>query len=94
MEPSEYKNYILVLLFIKYISEKALSDKKKGIKYPVIKVPADCYFENFLKLRNKKDIGAQTNIKIEKIAKANDLTNVINNVSLMMIINLLKVQVK
>lgn len=76
MEPSEYKNYILILLFIKYIS-----DKYKGKKYGVIKVPNGASFDDFIALKGKKNIGEQINKKIEAIAKENDLINVITTVS-------------
>lgn len=36
MDPSLYKNYILTLLFVKYIS-----DKYAGMKYAPIKIPRD-----------------------------------------------------
>ena len=34
MEPSEYKNYILVLLFIKYVSDKYTNDTNALISVP------------------------------------------------------------
>ena len=52
MDASEYKNYILVLLFIKYVS-----DKFAGQPYAEIKVPRGASFKDMVALKGNKDIG-------------------------------------
>lgn len=74
MDASQYKDYVLTLLFIKYVSDKA-----KGEKFPTIIVPKGSSFEDMVKLKNKTDIGDQINKKIiGGIAKANELTGTID----------------
>ena len=69
MDASQYKNYVLVILFIKYIS-----DKYSGKKYSPINVPDGATFSDLVRLKGKKDIGDQINKKIVgPLAKANNL---------------------
>lgn len=71
MDPSQYKDYVLVLLFIKYIS-----DKYAGVKYPPITIPPGSSFADLVALKGKDDIGDQINKKIiDPLAKANNLTD-------------------
>lgn len=74
MDASQYKDYVLVVLFLKYISDKAKSDPDT-----IIEVPEGCSFENVLALKNKDNIGEELNKILEKIADANDLQGVITN---------------
>lgn len=76
MDASQYKDYVLVLLFLKYVSDKAAADP-----YAIIEVPAGCSFKDIAALKGTKDIGEKIDIAIAKIAKANDLQNVIDVVS-------------
>ena len=74
MDASQYKDYVLTLLFVKYVSDKA-----KGEKFPTIIVPKGASFDDMVKLKNKTDIGDQINKKIiGGIAKANELTGTID----------------
>lgn len=74
MDASQYKDYVLTLLFIKYVSDKA-----KGEKFPEIIVPKGASFDDMVKLKGKDDIGDKINKKIiGAIAKANDLTGTID----------------
>lgn len=75
MDPSQYKDYVLVLLFIKYISEKARTDKTF-----LIDVPEGGGFKDMVALKNKTNIGEGINTIIKKLAEANanDLTGVID----------------
>jgi len=59
MDASQYKDYVLVLLFIKYIS-----DKYAGIPYAPIKIPKGSGFKDMVALKGKPDIGDQINKKI------------------------------
>src|SRR5208283_987024 len=71
MDASQYKVYVLVLLFIKYIS-----DKYADVRYAPITVPAGASFKDMLALKGKPDIGDQINKKIlEPLAKANKLSD-------------------
>lgn len=56
MDASLYKDYVLVLLFIKYIS-----DKYADAKYPPINVPKGSTFKDMVALKGKSDIGDAIN---------------------------------
>jgi type I restriction enzyme M protein len=59
MDASQYKDYVLVLLFIKYIS-----DKYAGRPFAAIKIPEGSSFKDMVALKGKPDIGDQINKKI------------------------------
>ena len=74
MDASQYKDYVLVLLFIKYIS-----DKYAGMLYAPITVPKGSSFADMVALKGKPTIGDDINKKIiAPIAKANGLTGSID----------------
>ncbi|GAA9417126.1 type I restriction-modification system subunit M [Helicobacter pylori] len=75
MDASEYKNYVLNLLFLKYISDKARSNRDSEIE-----VPQGCFYEDILALEGDKEIGDKLNKIIAKIADRNDLKGVIDSV--------------
>nr|WP_249812466.1 type I restriction-modification system subunit M [Bradyrhizobium sp. 146] len=67
MDASQYKDYVLSLLFIKYIS-----DKYADIPYAPITVPKGASFADMVALKGKPDIGDQINKKIvAPLAEAN-----------------------
>ena len=69
MDASQYKDYVLVLLFIKYVS-----DKYAGKRYQPITVPPGATFVDMVKLKGKTDIGDQINKRIvTPLFDANDL---------------------
>ena len=71
MDASQYKDYVLVLLFIKYIS-----DKFSGKPYAPITIPAGASFADMVALKGKADIGDQINKKIlAPLAEANNLSD-------------------
>ena len=71
MDASQYKDYGLVMLFIKYIS-----DKWAGQPYAPIVIPEGAGFKNMVALKGKPDIGDQINKKIiAPIAEANRLSD-------------------
>lgn len=74
MDASQYKDYVLTLLFVKYVSDKAKADK-----YSLIDVPKGGSFEDLVKLRGKANIGEEINVAIRKLAEANDLQGVLTN---------------
>ncbi len=59
MDASQYKDYVLVLLFIKYIS-----DKFAGQPFAPITIPEGATFGDMVGLKGKTDIGDQINKKI------------------------------
>ncbi|TPI58652.1 methyltransferase [Mesorhizobium sp. B3-1-7] len=76
MDASQYKDYILTLLFLKYVSDRSDSDPEAQIE-----VPEGCHFEDMLALKGSKDIGEEIDKIVEKIAETNGLGGVINNAS-------------
>src|SRR5467141_1484521 len=71
MDASQYKDYVLVLLFIKYVS-----DKYAGQPYAPITIPSGASFKDMVALRCKPDIGDQINKKIiAPLASANKLSD-------------------
>ncbi len=74
MDASQYKDYVLTLLFVKYVSDKAASDRNS-----LIAVPKGASFADMVKLKGDKEIGDKINTQIiGKIAEANDLKGVID----------------
>lgn len=59
MDASQYKDYVLVLLFIKYVS-----DKYAGQKFAPITIPAGASFKDMVALKGKPTIGDDINKKI------------------------------
>lgn len=74
MDASQYKDYVLVVLFVKYISDKAKKDPDM-----LISVPEGCSFDDMVALKGKTNIGEEMNKILEKLAEANNLTGVITN---------------
>jgi type I restriction enzyme M protein len=72
MDASQYKDYILVLLFMRYVT-----DKYYGKKDALIEVPEGGSFHDLKELKGNKEIGDKTNKVIRKMADANDLVGVI-----------------
>ena len=71
MDASQYKDYVLVLLFIKYVS-----DKYAGQPYAPITIPEGASFADLVALKGKPDIGDQINKKITgPLAAANRLSD-------------------
>ncbi len=73
MDASQYKDYILTLLFMKYVSDKAASAKGS-----LIDVPKGASFADVVALKGDKEIGDKINKIIAKLAEANDLKGVID----------------
>ena len=73
MDASQYKDYVLTLLFMKYVS-----DKYDGKPNAVIVVPHGGSFDDMVKLKGDKEIGDKINKIIGKLAEANDLKGVID----------------
>ncbi|WP_078626954.1 type I restriction-modification system subunit M [Streptomyces exfoliatus] len=73
MDASQYKDYILTLLFVKYVTDKAKSDPNS-----LIDVPANGSFDDMVALKGDKEIGDKINKIIGKLAEANGLEKVID----------------
>lgn len=82
MDASQYKDYILTLLFVKYVT-----DKFKGNKYAPITVPDGGSFDDLTALKGNKNIGEEMDKVIAKLVNAEgnsdeggiNLNGVINN---------------
>lgn len=87
VDPSEYKNYILVMLFIKYLSD-LVKDKRdeyekkyKGNQERIDRamsrerfiLPKECDFDYLYSKRDAANVGEILNIALEKIEDANKL---------------------
>lgn len=59
MDASQYKDYVLFMLYIKYIS-----DKYAGQEYAPIEIPAGATFADMVALKGKPDIGDRINKQI------------------------------
>jgi len=68
MDASQYKDYVLVLLFMKYVSDKGGA---------LVDIPEGGSFSDMVKLKGQADIGDRINKIIGELAKANDLTGII-----------------
>jgi type I restriction enzyme M protein len=73
MDASQYKDYVLSLLFVKYVS-----DKYAGKPHALIEIPEGGGFGDMVALKGKKEIGDGINKVIAKLAEANDLKGVID----------------
>ncbi|MCY3712526.1 MAG: class I SAM-dependent DNA methyltransferase [Gemmatimonadetes bacterium] len=73
MDASQYKDYVLTLLFMKYVTDKAAKDPKM-----LIVVPEGGSFSDIVKLIGDKEIGDKINTVIATLAEENDLVGVID----------------
>jgi type I restriction enzyme M protein len=73
MDASQYKDYVLVLLFLKYVS-----DRYAGKSDALIDVPEGGSFKDMIALKGKPEIGDGINKIIARLAEVNDLKGVID----------------
>lgn len=73
MDASQYKDYVLTLLFMKYVSDK-YAEKPNAL----IEVPNGGSFADMVALKGDKEIGDKINKIIGRLAEANDLKGVID----------------
>ena len=85
VDPAEYKNYILVMLFVKYVSdvwrdhyeqllEKHGGDEERArrmMRYEKFVLPEGCDFQSLYEQRNADNLGEVINIALENIEDAN-----------------------
>ncbi|MDO8438510.1 MAG: type I restriction-modification system subunit M [Nitrosomonadaceae bacterium] len=71
MDASQYKDYVLMMLFIKYVS-----DKYADVPFAPITIPEGASFKDMVALKGRPDIGDQINKKIiGPLANANKLSD-------------------
>ena len=75
MDASQYKDYVLVLLFVRYVSDKYADQKDAEVV-----IPPGGSFADLSKLKGKTNIGEGINKVLDKLAEANDLKGVIDTV--------------
>ncbi len=68
MDASQYKDYVLTFLFLKYVSDKYLNDPRA-----MIVVPEGCSFPDMVTLKGDKEIGEKLNMVLDGIAEKNEL---------------------
>src|SRR6516165_7460288 len=85
VDPAEYKNYILVMLFVKYISDvwqdhyeavkREYGDDEERIlrrmKRERFVLPSDCTFKALYEQRNAANLREIINVALEAIEEAN-----------------------
>ena len=71
MDASQYKDYVLTMLFVKYVS-----DKYAGKENALIEIPKGASFEDMIALKGKTDIGERINKEVLRpLFSANGLDN-------------------
>jgi type I restriction-modification system DNA methylase subunit len=73
MDASQYKDYVLTLLFVKYVS-----DKYAGRTDSLVVIPEGGGFADMVAAKGKADMGDRVNKIIAKLAEANGLKGVID----------------
>ena len=77
MDASQYKDYVLTILFVKYVT-----DKYKDVPYnrDGFVVPKEGSFDDLVEAKGKTNIGERINIILANLAEENELKGVINQV--------------
>ena len=73
MDASQYKDYVLVILFVKYVSDKYVKDL-----YAPFIIPHGASFGDMVNAKGKSDIGEKINIIVSNLAKENNLKGIID----------------
>ena len=68
VEPSRYKDYVLVLLFFKYVS-----DRYKGQPFAEFTISKGASFEDLIDAKGKSDVGERVDKIIQKFLEDNRL---------------------
>ena len=76
VEPARYKDYVLVLLFHKYVS-----DRYKGQPYAMFKVTPETSFDALVQAKGKADVGERVNKIIQRFMEDNHLQGALPEVS-------------
>lgn len=97
VDPSQYKDYVLTMLFLKYVSDmwrdkrSFYTEKYKGDKVRIeralqnerFRVPENCTFDHLYELRNENNLGELIDIALTGLEDSNreKLANVFRNIS-------------
>lgn len=73
MDASLYKDYVLTLLFVRYVTDRFIGDR-----YAEIEIPKGGSFKDMVEAKGKSDIGDRMNKIIRKLAEANGLSGIID----------------
>ena len=73
MDASQYKDYVLVILFVKYVSDKYVKDP-----YAPFIIPHGASFGDMVNAKGKSDIGEKINIIVSNLAEKNNLKGIID----------------
>ena len=76
VEPAKYKDYVLILLFFKYVSDKFNNDP-----FSEFIVPDDASFNVLINSKGKKDVGEIVDKTLQKFLEANELRGALPDVS-------------
>ncbi len=76
VEPSRYKDYVLVLLFFKYVS-----DRYKGKRFAEFTVNEGASFDDLIAAKGKSDVGERVDKIIQKFLEENRLQGSLPDVS-------------
>lgn len=76
MEPIRYKDYVLVLLFFKYVS-----DRYKGRPFAEFTIDEGSSFEDLIAAKGKSDVGERVDKIIQKFLEDNRLQGSLPDVS-------------
>ena len=76
VEPARYKDYVLVLLFFKYVS-----DRYKGKRFAEFNITPGASFDDLTKLRGNPNVGEETDKIIQKFLESNHLQGYLPDVS-------------
>lgn len=76
VEPARYKDYVLVLLFFKYVS-----DRYKGQPFAEFKISNGASFDDLVKAKGKSDVGERVDKIIQKFLEDNKLQGSLPDVS-------------
>ncbi|MGF0040288.1 N-6 DNA methylase [Peptoniphilaceae bacterium SGI.131] len=76
VEPSRYKDYVLLLLFFKYVS-----DRYKGQRYGEFEISEGASFEDLILAKGKPDVGERVDKIIQKFLETNNLKGALPDVS-------------
>lgn len=76
VEPARYKDYVLILLFFKYVS-----DRYKGVKYGEFQVSQGASFDDLIAAKGKSDVGECVDKILQKFLEDNKLQGSLPEVS-------------
>lgn len=76
VEPARYKDYVLVLLFFKYVS-----DRYKGQPFAEFTISEGASFDDLIKAKGKSDVGERVDKIIQKFLEDNRLQGSLPDVS-------------